>query len=164
MNMYILDTNVFIEAKNTFYGFDFCPGFWDWLVAQNENGRVASVRAVAEEIKRGSDDLTVWAQDRRDGFFLPPDRTTLHMFRVIANGAWRSSYTPNAIATFMDNPADLSLIAHALAHGDTVVTRESASSSPNRIKIPDVCGELDVECVQPWVMLRREDARFVLVS
>ena len=31
---YLLDANVFIQAKNLHYGFDFCPAFWDWLVAQ----------------------------------------------------------------------------------------------------------------------------------
>lgn len=31
--MYLLDANVFIEAKNRYYGFDLAPGFWDWLDA-----------------------------------------------------------------------------------------------------------------------------------
>lgn len=26
---YLLDTNVFVNAKRDWYGFDFCPGFWD---------------------------------------------------------------------------------------------------------------------------------------
>ena len=29
---YLLDANVFIQAKNLYYGFDFCPAFWEWLV------------------------------------------------------------------------------------------------------------------------------------
>lgn len=29
---YLLDANVFIEAKNRYYGFDFCPAFWNWLI------------------------------------------------------------------------------------------------------------------------------------
>ena len=28
---YLLDSNVFIEAKRLHYGFDFCPAFWDWI-------------------------------------------------------------------------------------------------------------------------------------
>ncbi len=28
---YLLDANVFIQAKNLHYGFDFCPGFWAGL-------------------------------------------------------------------------------------------------------------------------------------
>ena len=31
--MYLLDTNVFIEAKNRYYSFDLAPGFWEWLEA-----------------------------------------------------------------------------------------------------------------------------------
>jgi hypothetical protein len=29
---YLLDTNVFIQARNLHYGFDFCPAFWDWPI------------------------------------------------------------------------------------------------------------------------------------
>ena len=29
MTRYLLDANVFIQAKNLHYGFDFCPAFWD---------------------------------------------------------------------------------------------------------------------------------------
>jgi len=29
---YLLDSNVFIEAKNKYYRFSLCPGFWDWLI------------------------------------------------------------------------------------------------------------------------------------
>ena len=33
---YILDANVFIEAKNRRYGLDFCPAFWEWLIEGNQ--------------------------------------------------------------------------------------------------------------------------------
>ena len=32
---YLLDANIFIQAKNLHYGLDFCPVFWDWLIASN---------------------------------------------------------------------------------------------------------------------------------
>jgi hypothetical protein len=32
---YLLDANVFMQAKNLHYGMDFCPAFWDWLIASN---------------------------------------------------------------------------------------------------------------------------------
>ena len=28
---WLLDTNVLVNAKRDYYGFEFCPGFWDWL-------------------------------------------------------------------------------------------------------------------------------------
>ena len=39
---YLLDANVFIQAKNLYYGLDFCPAFWDWLIGHNMAGRVLS--------------------------------------------------------------------------------------------------------------------------
>ena len=35
MTSYLIDSNVFNQAKNLHYGFDFCPAFWNWLVEQN---------------------------------------------------------------------------------------------------------------------------------
>jgi len=32
---YLLDANVFMQAKNLHYGLDFCPAFWDWLIDRN---------------------------------------------------------------------------------------------------------------------------------
>ena len=40
---YLLDTNVFIQAKNLHYGFGFCPAFWDWLIANNATQHVFSI-------------------------------------------------------------------------------------------------------------------------
>ncbi len=47
---YLLDANVFIAAKNLHYGLDFCPAFWDWLVAGNESERVFSIEKVGDEV------------------------------------------------------------------------------------------------------------------
>ena len=50
---YLVDTNVFIEAKNDFYGMDFCPAFWDWLVEGNRDKRVFSIDRVRDELIEG---------------------------------------------------------------------------------------------------------------
>lgn len=47
---YLLDSNIFITAKNFHYGFDICPGFWDWIDGAFEAGQVMSVAAVYDEI------------------------------------------------------------------------------------------------------------------
>ena len=70
---YLLDTNVFIQAKNLHYGFDFCPGFWDWLTAANDQNRVFSIGGVRSELVAGDDELAEWAGERREKFFLEPD-------------------------------------------------------------------------------------------
>ena len=51
---YLLDTNVFIQAWNLHYGFDFCPAFWDWLLRENNAGEVYSIERVRGELKQGT--------------------------------------------------------------------------------------------------------------
>lgn len=161
MTRYLLDSNVFIQAKNLHYGFDFCPAFWEWLINQNAVGNVASIDKVAGELKAGDDDLSVWADSRGDAFFLKPDDAVLPALSRVSAWATGQNYEPAAIATFLQI-ADYWLVAHALAHGFAVVTHEVPSNSTQKIKIPNACVGLGLTCVSPYEMLRRERARFVL--
>jgi len=52
---YLLDANVFIQAKNLHYGTDFCPAFWDWLIAKNASQEVFSIEKVGDELQAGGD-------------------------------------------------------------------------------------------------------------
>ena len=83
---YLLDANVFIQAKNLHYGFDFCPAFWDWLEHANAAGRVFSIEKVGDELLAGSDELSTWAKGRDDTFFLKPDATIVPSLRTVS--AW----------------------------------------------------------------------------
>ncbi len=38
MMVALLDSNGLIQAKNLFYRFGFCPGFWDWLSVEHAKG------------------------------------------------------------------------------------------------------------------------------
>jgi hypothetical protein len=73
---YLLDANIFIQAKNLHYGFDFCPAFWDWLIAGNQSKRVYSIEKVGDEIVAGDDELSTWASER-GAVFLKPDKSLL---------------------------------------------------------------------------------------
>lgn len=66
---YLLDANVFIQAKNLHYGFDFCPAFWDWLDAANGTHSVGSIEKVGDELLAGADELAQWAQPARESGF-----------------------------------------------------------------------------------------------
>jgi hypothetical protein len=158
---YLLDANVFIQAKNLYYGLDFCPAFWEWLIARNAAGLVFSIERVGDEIEAGADDLSKWAAGRGLGFFLKPDTAMLPALRSVS--AWTTSqrYEPAAVNTFLQG-ADYYLVAQSLAHGHTVVTHEIASTSTKRIKIPDACIGLGIKHMTPFEMLRSERARFVL--
>lgn len=158
---YLLDADVFIRAKNSHYGFDFCPAFWDWLLAKNTTKKVFSIEKVGDELKAGDDQLANWSQQRGDEFFLKPDQKLLSSFRTVNEWMGSQGYHQSAISDFM-NSADYYLIAHAYNRSFAVVTHEVPSGSRGKIKIPDVCVGLEIKCISPFIMLRTEKAQFVL--
>ena len=158
---YLLDANVFIQAKKLHYGFDFCPAFWEWLIAEHAAARVFSIEKVGDEIQAGQDELSTWASQRGAGFFLAPEPATLPAMTTVSAWAVNQRYEQAAVSTFLQL-ADYYLVAYALAHRHTVVTHEITSGSRKIIKVPDACVGLGVRCVTPFEMLRNSHARFVL--
>jgi hypothetical protein len=158
---YLLDANVFIQAKNLHYGLDFCPAFWDWLIVNNKQQKVFSIERVGDEIEAGNDELANWVEQRGPGFFLKPDSAMLSALGKVSAWATEQSYDPAAVNTFFQ-VADYYMVGFAVAHKHTIVTHEIASPSTKKIKIPNACIGLEVKCVTPYEMLRRERARFIL--
>ena len=158
---FLLDANVFIQAKNLHYGLDFCPAFWEWLIENNVAGRVFSIEKVGDEIAAGGDELSDWAAKRGGDFFLKPDAALLPVLGTVSAWASGQNYEPAAVNTFLQ-VADYYLVVHALAHGHVVVTHEVASTSTKKIKIPNACIGLGIKFMSPYEMLRLERARFIL--
>jgi len=98
--VYLLDANVFIQAKNLHYGFDFCPAFWDWLIVNNSADRVFSIEKVGDEIEAGGDDLSDWAGQRGSNFFLKPDPSILPALGTVSTWTTTQGYEPAAVNTF----------------------------------------------------------------
>ncbi len=138
---YLLDANVFIQAKNLHYGFDFCPAFWDWLVANNANQKVFSIEKVADEIDAGNDELAKWANQLGADFFLKPDPAMLAELGKVSAWATGQTYEPVAVSTFFQ-VADYYLVAFAVAHGHTIVTHEIPAASKKRLKYPTLASGL----------------------
>ena len=111
---YLLDANVFIQAKNLHYGLDFCPAFWDWLIGGNSVGQVFSIEKVADEIMAIADELSNWAAQRGPDFFLVPDAQLLPALGTVSAWATGQRYEPAAVNTFLQ-VADYYLVAHAFA-------------------------------------------------
>ncbi len=158
---YLLDANVFIQAKNLHYGLDFCPAFWEWLIESNATGKVFSIDKVADEIAAGADELTNWMNNHAWNLFLGTDSRTIEKFGQVSSWATSQEYEPAAINTFLQ-VADFYLVAHALSGGHVVVTHEVPANSLRRIKIPNACIGLHLRFMTPYEMLRVERARFIL--
>lgn len=160
---YLLDANIFIQAKNLHYGMDFCPAFWDWLIKRNTQKKLFSIEKVCDELKSIEDELSKWAKKQGAKFFLKPDETVLKALAEISLWINGKDYTDVAKNIFLQG-ADYYLIAQAKAKKYTIVTHEVPSDSKRKIKIPDVCIGLQIKYVTAYEMLRKERARFILKS
>jgi len=159
---FLLDTNTLIQAKNDYYAFGLCPGFWDWLTSANAAGSVHSIAPVLTEIRDGNDDLTTWANARLPSFFLPMDAIAAAKLPDVVAWIQAADFREEAKRDFLAK-ADPQLIAYAIAHESILVTHEVHKEGERRkVEIPTVCRALGVSCVRTFQMLTSEGVRFVV--
>ena len=73
---YLVDSDVLITAKNLYYAFDICYGFWRCLLYYHRGGQIFSVDRVRNELLAGyrAEDLVQWVRNEvPEEFFLPVD-------------------------------------------------------------------------------------------
>jgi len=164
---YLLDTNTLIEAKNRYYRMTVCPAYWSWVQRSHGAGIVSSIEPVGAELKRGNDELAVWAESQ-DGLFLPvSDEATQEAFaRVAAHVASQVSVMKaGALEEFLDG-ADPWLIAKAMTFQNAVVVTHEQFNLQLRRKysIPNVCQYFGVSWIDTFELLSRTNASFVLAD
>lgn len=161
--MFLLDANVFIEAKNRYYAFDICPGFWHWMDHIVAGGRVRSIVMVRDELMRGTDELAAWVEARKDmpWFQAVDDLATQRNFAQVAAMVQGADYGAAAKAKFLSG-ADPWLVAKASATGATVVTHEVADrNAKKRVPLPNICDEFGVPWKNTFDVLRELSASFI---
>lgn len=160
--MYLLDANVFIEAKNRYYAFDLAPGFWEWLDSDARNGKIGSIEQVKNELTQGTDELAQWVRSRSDAF-LPVDEEVTPKLMELSAWATAGNFTQAAVAEFL-SVADYYLVAYAAAHGHTVVTHEEPQAAARRrVLIPNACLALGISYCNTFTMLRNRAVKFGLI-
>lgn len=157
--IYIVDSDVLITAKNTYYAFDICPGFWSAMLHQHEKGRIFSVSRVRSELMNGrkTEDLVQWVSGQvPPSFFVEvDDRLVTTAFQEIMLWAQRHTRYSDAAKAKFATGADGWLVAYAKVHGAIVVTNEQpAPESRKDIKLPDVCMQFNVASKDTFTMLR----------
>jgi hypothetical protein len=156
--LFLLDANVYIEARNRYYPFDICPGFWEALALN----RLRSIDRVKDELE--DDELNEWARNKMPAecFAKTGDPDVIAAFSQVMQWVQLQHYTDGAKAAFA-SVADGWLIAYAMVHGRVLVTHEQpAPNSKTKIKIPDICRKFGVQYVDTFEMLRALPVRFVL--
>lgn len=164
---YIVDSNVFITAKNLYYAFDICPGFWKSVIVHHQQGQVHSVDRVRSELLAGreTEDLVKWVKnDLPGGFFLDTNggEVSAAYGDIMLWVQRKAQFFDNAKAQFATG-ADGWLVAYAKVHSAIVVTTEQPSpEAKSRVPLPNVCDEFGVTYTNPFSMLRELNVQFVL--
>lgn len=162
---FLLDSDVFIAAKNAYYAFDICPGFWKGILRAYQHGRVRSIDRIKNELLLGrkEEDLVQWVTNEvPPAFFHDSNVDDVNaVFQEVMLWVQRSpQYFDRAKAKFATE-ADGWLVAYAKVNGTVVVTNEQPRpESRNRVLLPDVCAQFKVPYKDTFVMLRELAVRF----
>ena len=161
---YLLDANTYIQAKNQYYGMDICPAYWSWLEQQYHLGIIGSIDMISRELKEGNDDLADWVKVRPQHFIPNDDEETQSIFTEIVHAVMEGDYNSGNRDSFLAK-ADPWIIAKAKVMDATVVSHE-AHLTPNtkKVKIPNICQQFEVPCINTFELLRELKAQFVLSS
>ena len=163
---FVLDSNIFIEAKQRYYAFDVCPGFWQALVWQYGQGMILSIDRVKNELVDFDDELKTWTLTTMpDGCFFETDTDpVLDAYREAITWVMaQPQFTDAAKAEFADTGnADAWIVAFAKAVGATIVTHEKSNPHVQRkVPIPNVCDALGVFYADTFEMLRTLETQFL---
>ena len=156
---YLLDTNILIEAKNGFYAFDLCPGFWNWL---KSFGDMRSINRVKEELLQGNDDLADWVTNELpEDYFIAEDTAIQKRYREVGSYVNSLAVFDQAKKEAFFSGADGWLIAAALERNVIIVTHERLDlGNRKKILLPNIAQCFHINCLKITDVLRQEHVSF----
>ncbi len=173
--LYLFDASAIIEANNDYFSMDRIVLYWDWLLDKADKGIVKIPREIYQEIiptsypdstknynhyQKAKKSLFDWThqQDVIEKLILDEQ-----IDRSIYEQVLRRGYGENLEDTdYRKMGQDPFLIAYAMKQPHRIVVTKERSK-PSKIKgnrkIPDVCKDLEIECIDDYEFQRRCDFR-----
>ena len=139
--IYAIDANALIEAAKNYNlskkDFSF---YWEKLNEMVDNKTLISSCDVFDEIK--DEDLLQWCKKHKNMFVSLDKDIQLKVSQLLKD-------YPSLIKmqSSGNSNADPFLIATAIVNGATIITNERLTNSVSNFHIPDVCKQLNVECI-----------------
>lgn len=160
----LLDTNIIVRCALEYYRFTTFPGVWAWIARTLEQGALVLIPEVHDELASWGEPISSWMQEQAV-VSVPTVSMDITVARVrVAEEIDSMNLHPDSVAQFHAG-ADIDLVAYALAGDHRVVTfetKEASNKSSKRAKIPDVCDQLGVQCLNPFRLFEDHGARFDL--
>jgi hypothetical protein len=165
--LYLLDANTLIDAKRDYFQFERVPEFWEWIAYQGENGCIKVPIEVYEEFVEAKkpdgsrDDLAEWAASCkvRDAMLLKEDADPCLVQKIVYQG-YAQDLSDDEIYKLGRDPF---LVSYAYASRAERIIVSTEVSKPSKVranrKIPDVCRDLGVRCINNFELLSELDFR-----
>ncbi len=168
--LYLLDANVLIEANADYYPHNRIPQFWLWLASLAQQDIVKMPGEILDEIRPSESDepFAGWFRQHRDALLLDESPAAEDLARVFSGGYGFGRFPGLQQLEGIQNGAQL--VASALMNDSArrVVTRGRRQSAegtlprPRNRKIPLVCRQLDIPCIDTFELIRELDFRIPL--
>lgn len=161
-DIYSVDTNVFLDIwcppEGNIYSKSRMPELWEHIEKLVNEGRIVATKEVYDElIDHASDGLRAWLEDHKTIFTLSEQQVG-YADDIINKvySKYKNGYRPE-----VKDAADPFVVAIALTHNATVLSQEQKQDPHdpalvNGPKIPTVCAEYQVECVNIEEFITKE--------
>ncbi|MQA73783.1 MAG: DUF4411 family protein [Solirubrobacterales bacterium] len=150
---YTFDTSAFLQCWARFYPRDVFPGLWERLEGMLDRGEIVCPDEVLNELGKQEDDLYNWLKTKK-GVFLELDEPIQDAASEVL-----SDHPFIAKEFARRTHADPFVIAVAKVHGLAVVTQEDRGTT-NKPRIPFVCDDLGIPCIDVIGFIREVGWRF----
>jgi hypothetical protein len=157
--IYCLDANVLIQAWQKYYAPRLCPDYWDVLNELGIQKKIFLPQLVFEEIIRTEDNLADWLKQSKIPVREIDEPVTRCLQTIYLKNPLHKNLVDNTKARSLADPW---VIAHAINEKATVVTKEEkvTALNSNRIKIPNVCENMDVRWINDFDFVYEFNIKF----
>ena len=160
---FVIDSNILMNSKNSYYAFDLLPQFWDILRQHILDGNILVIDKVLQEILVGEDEPTRWIKTiPSDVIYSTRLGNVIKEYQKVINRVASSGYYKSlAVAEWsQEKIADPWIIAVASLEKAIIVTSENRISNlkdgipKKNAKIPDIADEFNIQTIDLFQMMR----------
>ena len=161
MEVFVLDSNFFIQTHRVSYPLDIAFSFWNKVKQLADKGKIISIDKIKNELYDKNDELEAWCKNNLPDDFFKDTTSVMTEYGKVASWAIskKDHYLTNALNEFLDaDEADAFLVAYGLADKMNRIIVTYETSDPNRkskIKIPEPCNALGLRFCTTMEMFRK---------
>ncbi|MFA7119564.1 MAG: DUF4411 family protein [Sphaerochaetaceae bacterium] len=164
--LFLIDANILITPQEQYYPFDLAPNFWVQMAEKIEEGSIAILDMVKDEIlvSKEKDDLATWFDNLKVGCYVNHKQQDIinKYSEVLQSIQTNPCYKEKALRAWaQEKVADPWLIAAASIFGFTLITIEKRANKPSQYnpsgnpKIPNVASDFYGKVEDLFSMMRK---------